>query len=64
MCRVFDLVIEDGHEMVSMEFVDGTTLAELVAKRSVGSRSRAGGSPRSFLQGWRLSTLSDWFIAT
>ena len=24
VCRVFDLVVEDGHEMVSMEFVNGT----------------------------------------
>ena len=28
VCRIFDLVVEDGEEMVSMELVDGTTLAE------------------------------------
>ena len=33
VCRVFDLVVGDGHEMVSMEFVDGTTLSELVGER-------------------------------
>ena len=42
VCRVFDLVVEDSHEMVSMEFVDGTTLAELLAERGPLDFSRAG----------------------
>ncbi len=42
VCRVFDLVVEDGHEMVSMEFVDGTTLAELLAEKGPLDLSRAG----------------------
>ena len=42
VCRVFDLVVEDGHEMVSMEFVDGTTLAELLAAKGPLDLSRAG----------------------
>src|SRR5262245_11223192 len=33
VCRVFDLVEQDGHEMVSMEYVEGTTLARLLAER-------------------------------
>src|SRR5688572_19644523 len=42
VCRVFDLVVEDGHEMVSMEFVDGTTLADLLRERGPLDLSRAG----------------------
>ena len=42
VCRVFDLVVEDGHEMVSMEFVDGTTLGELLAEKGPLDLSRAG----------------------
>lgn len=26
VCRIFDLVVEDGQELVSMEYIDGTTL--------------------------------------
>ena len=33
VCRIFDLVELDGHELVSMEFVDGTTLARLLRER-------------------------------
>ncbi|WP_162271391.1 WD40 repeat domain-containing serine/threonine protein kinase [Luteitalea pratensis] len=42
VCRVFDLVVEDGHEMVSMEFVDGTTLAELLAEKGPLDFGRGG----------------------
>jgi WD40 repeat protein len=42
VCRVFDLVVEGGHEMVSMEFVDGTTLAELLAEKGPLEISQAG----------------------
>jgi len=34
VCRVFDLVDLDGREVVSMEYVDGTTLQEVLAQRS------------------------------
>ena len=34
VCRVFDLVEFDGHELVSMEFVDGVTLADVLQERS------------------------------
>jgi len=33
VCRVFDLVEEDGREYVSMEYVDGTTLGEVMRER-------------------------------
>ena len=34
VCRIFDLVVEDGQELVSMEYIDGTTLSESL--RQVG----------------------------
>lgn len=34
VCRVFDLVAEGGLELVSMEFVDGRTLADLLRERA------------------------------
>ena len=34
VCRVFDLIDFDDHELVSMEFVDGVTLAEVLKERS------------------------------
>ncbi|HVS14942.1 MAG TPA: protein kinase [Thermoanaerobaculia bacterium] len=34
VCRVFDLVELDGRELVSMEYVDGTTLAEVLSAKS------------------------------
>jgi WD40 repeat protein/tRNA A-37 threonylcarbamoyl transferase component Bud32 len=51
VCRVFDLVVEDGHEMVSMEFVDGTTLADLLRERRPLDLSRAGEIAAQLLAG-------------
>ncbi len=34
ICRVFDLVELEGRELVSMEYVDGTTLQDVLASRS------------------------------
>ncbi len=34
VCRVFDLVELEGRELVSMEYVDGTTLQEVLSARS------------------------------
>jgi serine/threonine protein kinase/WD40 repeat protein len=34
VCRVFDLIEIEGQELVSMEYVDGTTLQELLASQS------------------------------
>ena len=33
VCRIFDLVVEDGQELVSMELVDGVTLTETLRVR-------------------------------
>jgi WD40 repeat protein len=51
VCRVFDLVVEDGHEMVSMDFVDGTTLADLLRERGPLDLSRAGEIAAQLLAG-------------
>ena len=50
-CRVFDLVVEDGHEMVSMEYVDGTTLRDLLRERGPLDLSRAGEIAAQLLAG-------------
>jgi WD40 repeat protein len=34
VCRVFDLVELDGQELVSMEYIDGTTLADILRARA------------------------------
>jgi WD40 repeat protein len=34
VCRVFDLIELDGREMVSMEYIDGMTLREILVSRS------------------------------
>jgi hypothetical protein len=33
VCRIFDLVVDDEEELVSMEYIDGTTLAETLGRR-------------------------------
>jgi len=33
VCRIFDLVAEEGQELVSMEYIDGTTLGETLKQR-------------------------------
>jgi hypothetical protein len=33
VCRIFDLVVEDDRELVSMEFIDGVTLGETLRDR-------------------------------
>jgi hypothetical protein len=32
VCRIFDLVAEDGQELVSMEYIDGLTLGETLKR--------------------------------
>ena len=51
VCRVFDLIVEDGYEMVSMEFVDGTTLADLLRERGSLDLDRAGEIAAQLLAG-------------
>ena len=57
VCRIFDLVAEDGQELVSMEYIDGTTLGDtLEAARppaAVGGPGDRLAVPR---RAWRRST--------
>jgi WD40 repeat protein len=41
VCRIFDLVVEGGQELVSMEYVDGTTLADTLRVRGPLALSEA-----------------------
>ena len=51
VCRVFDLVEFDGHELVSMEFVDGATLADVLRDRSPLDLQEARDIAAQFLAG-------------
>ncbi|MGH9867962.1 MAG: protein kinase domain-containing protein [Candidatus Polarisedimenticolia bacterium] len=51
VCRVFDLVEEEGHEMVSMEYVEGATLADLLAERGPLGLPEAGEIAAQLLAG-------------
>jgi WD40 repeat protein len=51
VCRVFDLVEQEGHEMVSMEYVEGVTLARLLADRSPLALEEAREIAAQFLAG-------------
>jgi Protein kinase domain len=64
VCRVFDLVDFDDHELVSMEFVDGVTLADVLKERSPLPLQEARGSPRSSWPDSRRFISPAWFIAT
>jgi WD40 repeat protein len=51
VCRIFDLVEEDGHELVSMEYIDGVTLGETLWKRGPLELVEAGEIASQFLSG-------------
>ncbi|NIV26894.1 MAG: protein kinase, partial [Gammaproteobacteria bacterium] len=51
VCRVFDLVEVDGHELVSMEYIDGTTLPEILKERSPLDLDEAREIASQFLAG-------------
>ncbi|HSE42310.1 MAG TPA: protein kinase [Acidobacteriota bacterium] len=51
VCRIFDLVVEDKQELVSMEFIDGTTLAELLQKQGPLELQKAADIASQFLAG-------------
>jgi tetratricopeptide (TPR) repeat protein len=51
VCRVFDLVEQEGHEMVSMEYVEGVTLARLLAERGPLDLEEAREIAAQFLAG-------------
>ena len=65
VCRVFDLQELDGQELISMEYVDGTTLQEVLKERSpLGAWTRRVRSRRSFSPAWKPSMTPAWCIAT
>jgi WD40 repeat protein len=51
VCRIFDLVVEEGRELVSMEFIDGTTLAETLRDRGPLELREAREVASQFLSG-------------
>ncbi|MEJ2581324.1 MAG: serine/threonine-protein kinase, partial [Acidobacteriota bacterium] len=51
VCRVFDLVELDGLELVSMEYIDGTTLADILKTRGPLELSEAMEIASQFLAG-------------
>ena len=51
VCRVFDLVELDGRELVAMEYVDGTTLTEVIRNRGPLDLDEARQIAAQFLAG-------------
>ena len=51
VCRVFDLVELDGRELVSMEYIDGTTLLEILRHRGPLELGEARELASQFLAG-------------
>ncbi len=51
VCRIFDLVVEEGRELVSMEYIDGTTLAETLRERRPLELQAARETAAQFLSG-------------
>ena len=51
VCRIFDLVEVEGHELVSMEYVDGATLLELLQDRGPLELGEAQDIASQFLAG-------------
>lgn len=51
VCRIFDLVVADGEELVSMEYIDGVTLAERLRDRGPLSLQEAREIASQFLSG-------------
>jgi WD40 repeat protein len=51
VCRIFDLVVEEGRELVSMEYIDGVTLAETLQERGPLELKEAREVAAQFLSG-------------
>jgi serine/threonine protein kinase len=51
VCRIFDLVDEGGRELLSMEYIDGTTLGELLLARGPLALQEAREIASQFLSG-------------
>ena len=59
VCRVFDLVTEDDQELVSMEFIDGTTLLDILRERGPLDLTEATKIAAQFLAGLEAIHLAD-----
>jgi len=51
VCRIFDLIEIDGHELVSMEYIDGSTLLDVSRDRGPLELREAGEIAAQFLAG-------------
>jgi serine/threonine-protein kinase len=51
VCRIFDLVDEDGEELLSMEYIDGATLGETIRVRGPLALAEARDIAAQFLAG-------------
>ncbi len=51
VCRIFDLVVEEGQELVSMEYIDGATLADTLRLRGPLQLQEAREIASQFLSG-------------
>ena len=51
VCRIFDRVVEEGRELVSMEYIDGTTLAETLRDGAPLELQKAREIAAQFLSG-------------
>jgi hypothetical protein len=58
VCRVFDLVEEEGREYVSMEYVDGTTLGDVLKERRGGKSWTRG--PTCSRRRWSCPRWCRW----
>lgn len=53
VCRIFDLVAEEGGELVSMEFIDGITLYRLTREKGPWICRKRASSDSSFWLVWK-----------
>jgi WD40 repeat protein len=51
VCRIFDLVVDEGRELVSMEFIDGVTLLDLLKAKGPLPLTEASQMASQFLSG-------------
>jgi len=51
VCRIFDLVVEENQELISMEYVDGMTLTAMLAKKTLLELRTARDIATQFLAG-------------
>ena len=64
VCRVFDLVELDGQELVSMEYVDGLTLLDVLRARAPLELTEAREIAPSSSPDSKRSMRRAWYTAT